>query len=195
MQTAQADATQSGCVMGSMLGFHLGVAELSELRQLREENLRLKRMVADLSLDKQILTDLVQKKKGLEPARRRQHAQWIRDHYRVSTRRACALAGFTRSAWYRRSTAMDQSALRRRIREIARERQRFGYLRIHVLLRREGWRVNHKRVHRLYRLEGLQLRTRIRRRKHRALHRGRAPQPSARSERCVIAPKSSGGWK
>ena len=41
---------------------HLGVSELRELRQLREENSRLKRMVADLSLDKQILTDVVRKK-------------------------------------------------------------------------------------------------------------------------------------
>lgn len=41
---------------------HMGVAELRELRQLREENARLKRMVADLSLDKQILTDVVRKK-------------------------------------------------------------------------------------------------------------------------------------
>jgi putative transposase len=54
-------------------------------------------------------------------------------------------------------------------------RPRFGCQRIHVLLRREGWAVNLKRVRRLYRLEGLQVRTRIRRRKHRALHRGPAP--------------------
>ncbi len=41
---------------------HLGVAELRELRQLREENARLKRVVADLTLDKHILTDVVRKK-------------------------------------------------------------------------------------------------------------------------------------
>jgi putative transposase len=45
-----------------------------------------------------------------------------------------------------------------RIREIAAARLRYGYPRIHVLLRREGWRVNRKRVYRLYRLEGLSLR-------------------------------------
>ena len=48
--------------------------------------------------------------------------------------------------------------MRRRIREIASTRVRYGYKRIHVLLRREGWRINHKRVHRLYREEGLQMR-------------------------------------
>ena len=44
------------------------------------------------------------------------------------------------------------------------------------MLRREGWRINRKRVHRLYRLEGLQLRMRMRRRKHRCLHRGVVPK-------------------
>lgn len=62
-------------------------------------------------------------------------------------------------------------------------RPRFGYLRIHVLLRREGWRVNKKRVRRLYRLEGLQVRMRVRRRKHMALHRGPAPVPTGQGQR------------
>ena len=70
-----------------------------------------------------------------------------------------------------------------RIREIAHARPRFGFLRIWVLLRREGWKVNHKRVRRLYRLEGLQLRMRVRRRKHVALHRGPAPVPVGPTER------------
>lgn len=52
-----------------------------------------------------------------------------------------------------------QEALRRRIRELATSRVRYGYKRIHVLLKREGIHVNKKRVHRLYCLEGLQLRT------------------------------------
>lgn len=64
------------------------------------------------------------------------------------------------------------------IREVALARPRFGFQRIWVLLRREGWCVNLKRVRRLYRLEGLQLRLRVRRRKHRALHRGPALVPT-----------------
>lgn len=52
-----------------------------------------------------------------------------------------------------------------------------------MLLRREGWRVNRKRVRRLYRLDGLQLRMRVRRRKHIALHRGPAPVPAGPIER------------
>lgn len=78
---------------------------------------------------------------------------------------------------------MDQSGLRMRIREIAMSRPRFGYQRIHVVLRREGWKINRKRVHRLYRLEGLQVRMQVRRRKRLSLHRGPAPRPTALGER------------
>jgi putative transposase len=101
----------------------------------------------------------------------------------VSVVRACALAQFSRAGWYRRSTARDQTALRLRITELAHARPRFGYLRIWVLLRREGWPVNKKRVRRLYRLAGLQVRMRVRRRKHQGLHRGPAPVPVGPAER------------
>ena len=97
--------------------------------------------------------------------------------------RACRLAQFSRAAWYRRSTARDQTALRLRIRELAYARPRFGYNRLWVLLRREGWPINRKRVRRLYRLDGLQVRMRVRRRKHMALHRGPAPVPGGLQER------------
>jgi len=58
--------------------------------------------------------------------------------------------------------------------------------RIWVLLRREGWWVNRKRLRRLYRLDGLQVRMRVRRRKHMALHRGPAPAPTGPRERWSI---------
>ena len=113
----------------------------------------------------------------LKPVRRREIALWIHERFQISRRRACWLAALQRATWYYRSQAKDQTALRMRIRDIANARPRFGYLRIHIMLRREGWRVNRKRVHRLYRLEGLQLRLRVRRRKRSALHRGPVPTP------------------
>jgi putative transposase len=57
-----------------------------------------------------------------------------------------------------RSQARDQSPLRQRIKELAAVRVRYGYRRIRIPLRREGWEVNAKRVYRLYREEGLSLR-------------------------------------
>lgn len=59
--------------------------------------------------------------------------------------------------------------LRERLKELAGERRRFGYRRLHALLRREGWQVNHKAVHRIYLEEGLQVRQRKRKRLARAL--------------------------
>ena len=61
--------------------------------------------------------------------------------FQLPVLRACRLADLARSTWYKQSTARDQSALRLRIRELAHARPRFGYLRIHVLLQREGWTV------------------------------------------------------
>src|SRR4029078_655261 len=103
-------------------------------------------------------------KKSLRPARRRELATWFHETFQVSCLRACRLAQFGRASWYRKRRAKDQSALRMRIRDLAHARPRFGYLRIWVLLRREGWLVNRKRVRRLYRLDGLQARLRARRR-------------------------------
>jgi putative transposase len=117
------------------------------------------------------------------PTRRRTTARWFQDTIGVSCVRACRLAGFSRAAWYRRSRAKDQSALRLRIRELAVARPRFGYNRIYIMLRREGWRVNLKRVRRLYRLEGLQVRLRVRKRRHQSLHRGAVPASTGPRQR------------
>ncbi len=95
----------------------------------------------------------------------------------MNVRRSCRLALPRPSVWYQKSEARDQSALRLRIREIAMDRPRFGYLRVLVMLKREGWKVGKKRVYRLYRLEGLQLRMKVKRRKRISLLRGR-PAPA-----------------
>ncbi|MCR9248755.1 MAG: IS3 family transposase [bacterium] len=159
----------------------LGSQELRELRQLREENRKLKGLVADLSLDKQILKDALFKK-ALTPARKRELVHNTRERFVISIQRACGLFDLQRSTFYKRSTADPQLALRQRIRELAEDRPRFGYRRIHVLLQREGWVVGHKRVHRLYRLEGLNLR--IRRRNRRATAVRVPPPPATAPNEC-----------
>ena len=53
-----------------------------------------------------------------------------------------------------------QRELRTRMKELASERRRFGYRRLHILLKREGWQVNWKKLYRLYREEGLTVRKR-----------------------------------
>ena len=83
---------------------------------------------------------------------------FVRSCFQVSVRRACRGVPASRSSYHYRSIRPDQAPLRRRIRELAETRVRYGYRRIHILLRREGWPVNVKRVRRLYNLEGLQMR-------------------------------------
>jgi putative transposase len=82
----------------------------------------------------------------------------VQDVFGVSERRRSVALRFHRSSQRYRARRDSQLALRMRICEIAAVRVRYGYSRIHVLLRREGWRVNRRRVYRLCRLEGLSLR-------------------------------------
>jgi putative transposase len=82
----------------------------------------------------------------------------VRTTWQVSIRRACRALPVDRSTYHYRSKRTGQAVLMKRIKEIAETRVRYGYRRIHVLLRREGWAVNGKRVCRLYREMGLQLR-------------------------------------
>jgi putative transposase len=96
--------------------------------------------------------------------------------YRVSRRQACQALRFTRSTQYYTSHKDPQTALRIRLRDLANSRVRYGYRRLHVLLRREGWAVNDKRVYRLYRLEMLGLRRR--KGKRRMAARGRPERPA-----------------
>jgi putative transposase len=71
---------------------------------------------------------------------------FVRVGFVVSERRACRVIGCDRKTYRSKSRAKEQTALRMRLRELARVRVRYGYRRLHILLRREGWRVNHKRV-------------------------------------------------
>ena len=83
----------------------------------------------------------------------------------LSERHACAVVGLARSTCRYQPRRPEWPELRERLRTLAGDRRRFGYRRLHVLLRREGYRVNHKRVYRLYRQEGLTVRRRGRRRR------------------------------
>ena len=72
-------------------------------------------------------------KKALKAVKRRELAAWMQERFKVNVRRACRQALLRPSVWYQKSVARDQSALRLRIREIAMDRPRFGYLRVMVM--------------------------------------------------------------
>ena len=94
------------------------------------------------------------------PAAKRQAVAHACTVHAVSERRACRILGVDRASMRYRSHRAVDTEVRLRIRALAHRRRRFGYRRLHVLLRREGWRMNHKRFRRLYREEKLQVRQR-----------------------------------
>jgi putative transposase len=94
------------------------------------------------------------------PAVRREAVAHLQVAYKVSERRACSALGADRTSVRYCSRRPDDMALRARLRELASVRRRFGYRRLHILLRREGVVMNHKKLRRLYREERLQVRRR-----------------------------------
>ena len=110
---------------------------------------------------------------------------FIRRQFGVTQRRACSVLGFWRSTQrHQRNSPGEEEdrTLTIRLRELAEQRPRFGYRRLHVLLKREGQRINHKRVYRLYRAEGLAVRRKARK-KLAARERVQKPAVSAADQR------------
>ena len=99
------------------------------------------------------------------PAAQREAIAHLQAGFGLSERRACTLIGADRSTIRYRSCRPDNTALRGRLRELARERRRFGDRRLFVLLRREGETAGLNRIYRLYREEGLSVRKRRARRR------------------------------
>ena len=85
---------------------------------------------------------------------------WAIDEKGYSQRRACMLIGLAPKTYRYASSRGDDAAVRERLCSLARQRRRFGYRRLHILLRREGILLNHKKLFRLYREERLTVRRR-----------------------------------
>lgn len=142
-----------------------GGMELSEakrLKALEDKNARLKKLLADTLLDNSLLKEVLAKTSN---ARFLAGGwAWLIFEKGISQRRACKVVGLHRSmARYRRRKPNDE-ALRERLKTLAGQHRRYGYLRLHVLLHREGFMLNHKKTYRLYREEGLLVRAKKRKR-------------------------------
>ncbi|MGB2833225.1 MAG: IS3 family transposase [Methylotenera sp.] len=124
--------------------------EAQRLRSLERENSELKKLLAEAHLDISALK-VAFGVKPLTPQAKREGIRRILDTEMLSERRACSLVGLSRSSW--RNPPQDDettATLKERIKALAHERRRFGYRRIHDMLKFEGVVVNHKRVYRLY---------------------------------------------
>ena len=126
-------------------------ADVKKLRQLEDENRKLKHVVAELTLDKRALKDVLSKKL-LELAGPRAAVSYVEVKYAMSERHACRLVGLARSTnCYQAKKEARDGALRGRLKQLAAQRMRFGHRRLTAMLVREGITANHKRVYRLYR--------------------------------------------
>ncbi len=94
------------------------------------------------------------------PAVERDAVAHLQTAFGMSERRACQVLGCCRMTMRYQTIRVDDAVLRERMKAIAHERRRFGYRRLHVLLRREGHLINHKRLFRIYREEKLTVRRR-----------------------------------
>jgi putative transposase len=120
----------------------------------------------------------------VKPSRRRPLVDYLRDQYRASERHACRVLRLVRGTYRYKSHQKEWTELRARIREIAQSRVRYGYRKILVLLRREGWKVGKHLVYRLYREEGLPLKKRPQKRRKAVKHR----------EERFLAKEPNEGW-
>ena len=123
--------------------------QVREFTQLQDENIKLKRLGADLSLDKGLLQDVLSK--TLRPSRKRSMIAYLDTAYAVSERRACRTVRCARATSYYRNHRDPRIALRQRLRGMAQKRVRYGYRKNRVLLKRGGWAVGKNPVYRLFR--------------------------------------------
>jgi len=100
----------------------------------------------------------------VKPAARREVVRYAMKTHDLSQRRACGLIDMSRSSFAYLGHGRSDESLRRRVIDLAGQRPRYGYRRLHVLVCREGAAVNHKRLYRIYCEEGLAVRRRRRKR-------------------------------
>jgi putative transposase len=98
-------------------------------------------------------------------------AHYLQEAYAVSLRRSLRISNVSSCMWYYNNRDRGDQWLRMRMKEIAAVRVRYGFERILVMLRREGFKDNHKRVYRVYREGGLNLRSKRPRRSRSGAHR------------------------
>ncbi len=101
------------------------------------------------------------RKKRIQPAHKKEIANELQKEFKLSERRVCRLLSINRTfKRYVPAKNEENEVITKRLGELAVRWKRFGYKRLHVLLRREGFKINHKRTYRLYKEAGLTLRKR-----------------------------------
>ena len=98
----------------------------------------------------------------MRPVRKRELVDAVCGEWDVSIQRACRVLELDTSTYHHKSRRSGQADIEHRMKEICATRVRYGYRRVHVMLRREGRPINQKKTRRIYRELGLQLRNKRR---------------------------------
>jgi putative transposase len=142
----------------------MDVPEAKRLKQLEDENAKLKKLLAEQMLDAR-RASRASVKKMVGPAVQREGVAHLRATIGLSERRACSIVSADRKMVRYRSCRPPDTELRAQLRDLANERKRFGYRRLFILLRQDGEPSGINRIYRLYREEGLTVRKRWARRR------------------------------
>ncbi|HCI6751867.1 TPA: IS3 family transposase [Klebsiella quasipneumoniae subsp. quasipneumoniae] len=124
-------------------------SDIKKMKDLEDENRRLKQMFADLSLECRALKDVIEKK-PLKPAIKREPVSYLTAQFAMSLRQACRILSLSRTVFrYQPDTQRDEPVIMALT--VAAERYpRYGFKKLFQVLRRQGKSWNHKRVHRIY---------------------------------------------
>ncbi|MEZ6194500.1 MAG: IS3 family transposase [Planctomycetota bacterium] len=140
-------------------------SDAKRLKELEDENRRLKKLVAEQALDNAMLKDIAPGKL-LSPTRRRRAVEHLREEHGVSERRACKVHGQPRSTQRRREESPGRYLpLVRQLKELAARFPRWGTPKMTDFINKSGPPVNHKRIERLWRKEGMQVPMKARKRR------------------------------
>ncbi|MGD1335192.1 IS3 family transposase [Vibrio harveyi] len=124
-------------------------SDVKRLKELEDENRRLKQMFADLSLEHRIVKDILGKK-AVKPAVKRELVEYVRQQFRVSLRMACRAVGISDSVYrYQPDPHRDDEVIAK-LQEAVERYPAYGFGKLFKVLRRWGYPWNHKRVYRVY---------------------------------------------
>ncbi|UII24663.1 IS3 family transposase [Fulvivirga maritima] len=142
----------------------MDASELRKLKELEEENRRLKHMHAELALDLKLAKEIIEKK-PLKPCQKKQLVTEIKRefNYAISISRACRVLNLAKSVYYYSSIKNDEPIMAA-LKEKAEQFPREGFWKAFRRLRNEGHQWNHKKVHRVYKSMGLSMRRKTKKR-------------------------------